>query len=95
MALRRGVSLIMSSPGPKGEPESTDDVMYNLDGTHLSLSDAKLTLLPSFLNKRHRGRAILEFVTSIDCSVNKIAYVPREMFKHKPAKRESLKTGLS
>lgn len=68
----------MSSPGPKSESEKPDDVMYNLDGTHLSLTDLKLSSWPSFLNKRHRGRAILEFVTSIDCSVNKIAYVPRK-----------------
>lgn len=59
------------------EPEKPDDIMYNLDGTHLSLTDLKLSSLPSFLNKRHRGRAILEFVTSIDCSVNKIRCVSR------------------
>lgn len=73
MALRRATSLI-ASPASKIDLDSSDEVIFSIDGTHLALSDARLTSLPSFLAKRHRGRPILEFVTSIDCSVNKMRY---------------------
>lgn len=69
--------MIAMSPGPKEALEAeSSEVMYSLEGAHLNLSDAKLISFPSFLAKRHRGRPILEFVTSIDCSVNRIRYDP-------------------
>ncbi|XP_049848420.1 dual specificity protein kinase shkC-like [Schistocerca gregaria] len=50
-------------------------MIFWLEGTHLSLVGLKLGELPSFANKKHHGASIVEIVTSIDASVNRLTSV--------------------
>lgn len=57
-------------------PEKDQErAVISLDGNHLSLIGAKLKTFPSFKHKKHNDKVIIEFITSIDASVNKLMYV--------------------
>jgi hypothetical protein len=49
--------------------------LFTLEGTSLSLSGQKLTEFPSFKGKRRNDVQLVDFVTSLDVSVNKLRYV--------------------
>lgn len=67
--LRSPSSLLIS---PRSEIDEMNETVFSLDGSYLSLTGANITSLPSFVNKKHQGREILEFVTSLDASVNNL-----------------------
>lgn len=49
--------------------------LFTLEGTSLSLSGQKLTEFPSFKGKRRNDVQLVDFVVSIDVSVNKLRFV--------------------
>lgn len=62
------------SPNRGFHKTQKETAVISLDGNHLSLMGSKLRELPSFKYKKHNDKDVVEFITSIDASVNKLMY---------------------
>lgn len=69
------MNCLLSPRSIEREQRNVENAILSLDGTHLSLMGLKLTHLPSFTFKKHNNHDIIDFVTSIDASVNKLMYL--------------------
>lgn len=59
-----------------------ETAVISLEGNHLSLMGSKLGELPSFKYKKHGDKDVVDFITSVDASVNKLMY--GVLFLHGP-----------
>jgi hypothetical protein len=55
--------------------ETQDLLLFTLEGSHLSLSGQNLTVFPSMKYKKVGDTALIDVVTSIDASVNRLRFV--------------------
>lgn len=68
------MNFLLSPRSIEREIKNVENAILSLEGTHLSLMGLKLTHLPSFTFKKHNGHEIVNYITSIDASVNKLMY---------------------